>query len=170
MYTSTTISSKEIEARRGKVYRFYSGVDNLAAGTYITMSGITPPTGTIIYTSANINKSGDEVIASLIEEGTYVGTGAFIIQGKNLNRSYPDQTAAYPQYLGSSTLGTTITGGITLARTLISGTGLDSSQVGGLLSGSFEIYLKPNTRYTLKVLSVGACKISIGVDLIYEQL
>ena len=61
-------------------------------------------------------------------------------------------------------------GGTVIIDTLIGGVGLGASQLGGVLAGTFEIYLKPNTRYTLKVLSIGACKVSISADLVYEQI
>jgi len=52
MYVSTTMTSKEVEVRRGggEVYRFISGLVTLAAGEYLTMSGMTPPVGAVKVT------------------------------------------------------------------------------------------------------------------------
>lgn len=50
MYVSTTMTSKEVEVRRGEVYRFMSGLVTLAAGEYLTMSGMTPPVGAVKVT------------------------------------------------------------------------------------------------------------------------
>lgn len=132
LYVSSTITSKEIEARRGKVYRFSSGFITLTSDNYFTMSGMTPPTGTIIYTSANINKSGDELKVLFMEGGTYESTGSSVVTGRNLNRSYNDQTPAYPLTKGfyAAGAGTTITGALPLVNTLIGGTGSEASQTG----------------------------------------
>ena len=55
-------------------------------------------------------------------------------------------------------------------QTLAAGVSNGVARDGGVLSTDFVFYLRPSTRYTLKVLAIGAAKITVNAAIIYEQL
>lgn len=133
----------------GLAWRIDTGYTTLAAdGDYTLINFKTPATGTCYYTLASIDKSGNEVIVSLIRAGT-VAAGT---EGVGFN--YDDNvTTACP--LTDITLGGTVADGVERFESLLPGTGTPATKTGGTSRALGLIKLRPDTMYSVKLLAKG---------------
>lgn len=125
-------------------------------GDYATLKFHTPATGRVLYAFAKIDKTGDELLVTIIEGGTYVGGSP--VTPYNLNRIYTGDCPFTAIVSGVSTGGATITGGTAAPEVLVGGasTGLGGAKPGGSTEGGTFLTLKNDTDYTLKITARGA--------------
>jgi len=171
LYVTVMATYKEIEILRGETWRFSSAYRTVTATNgYLTMSFTTPATGQVTYNFAAISKTGNEAIVNLIEAGTYVDTGSTLLTGYNFNRNIATSCPIIDMKVGLLTGGTTIASGTSLSEDMVPGTSQGNLRAGGTASSGSLVFLKPATRYTLKILSVsGAMTVTANIDLIWED-
>ena len=135
-----------------------------ADGIYATVSFRTPATGQVIYNLSDVQKTGNEVIVSLEEGGTYAGGTAFIPQNMNFNAdSCPLTATAY----GVSPTAT-LSGSTKRASKLVPGSAQGNVVPGGDSVGQGFFILIPNTVYTLKLLAKGgAVNVAANFTIVY---
>lgn len=154
----------ERHSRIGNVWRLETGYISIAAGasTYITFT--TPATGDCLYRLSSVDKSGDEVVKSLVRAGTLVGGTASV--GFNENENIADTECP----LTSVYIGGTLTGGTERFISMAPGTSLGSSQAGASARSEGYITLKKSTQYSLKLTSVtGAATITSHINILYLE-
>lgn len=135
-----------------------------ADGIYGTISFRTPATGQIIYNISDIQKTGNEVIATLEEGGTYSGGTAFVPLNFNFAAdSCPLTAVAYGVSPTATLSGSTIK-----ASKLVPGAAQGNVVPGGNSIGSGFFILKPSTTYTLKLLAKGgAANVAANFSVVY---
>lgn len=147
----------------GSIWRIETGYVTLAAdGAYQLVTFTTPATGRCFYGFATVDKSGVEVLKSLIRAGTV--TGGTATTGFNYNDTVSD--ASCP--LSDIKVGGTITGGTERFVSLVPGTSNPSVAPGGNSQGQGFITLRQNTTYSLKLLAVGgAVTLAANIGITY---
>lgn len=132
----------------------YSTLSN--AGDYATLKFHTPATGRSLYAFSKIDKTGDELVVTLVEGGTY--TGGTDVTPYNLDRTNTEACPFTAIKRGLSASGATIVGGLEAPEVLLGGssTGLGGSKAGGVLEGGTFLTLKNDTDYVLKITTKGA--------------
>lgn len=147
----------------GHIWRIDTGYVSLAAdGDYELVTFTTPSTGRCFYGFATVDKSGVEVIKSIVRGGTVSdGTSA---TGYNYNEDTDDSDCP----LSDITIGGTISGGTERFISLVPGTSNPSAAPGGNSQGQGFITLKQGTTYSLKLLAEGgAVTLAANVGITY---
>lgn len=148
-------------SNQGEVWRIGSEYQSLEAdGDSYTLHFKTPLTGISLYGFSSIAKTGNELLVTLIEGGTY--SEGSEITAWNLNRIIGDSNCPFTLLKK----GGTIANGTSAPSNMIPGTAQGNIKPGGASEGSGFILLKANTEYTLKVTAKGAVTFTIIATLI----
>jgi len=154
-YSNVSISLEDRYLIRGWAWRVGTGYVTLAsANDYVTINFTTPATGTTLYSFANVDKTGNELLVSFIEGGTYAGGSSTPLW--NYNRVVGDASPPFAAKTGLSTASATITGGTSSPIRLIPGNAQGANKSAATSEAVDGIILKPNTSYTLKISAVGS--------------
>lgn len=151
----------------GFAWSMSTGYQSLAAlNDYAYITFKTPATGRIYYNFATLEKSGNEIVKSLIEGCT--ATAGDAITPRNFEREIGD--ASCPVTLvsfGKSTSSQTIANGTEIFPSLAAGTAQGNSIPGGSSQLQGVVKLKKNTVYALKLLAKGAATFSASIGFGY---
>ena len=160
-YVTLTAGIQEKCIYCGNSYRVGTGYVVLAVNEYATINLVTPTDGCSSYAFSMIEKTGNELLVTLVEGGTYSdGINAPLW---NINRITGD---ANPPFVCKT--GGTIVGGLEAPPKLIPGTASGNSKPGGSSESPANIILKPGTSYTLKITAKGNVSLTAIVVLSYK--
>jgi len=140
-----------------------------AAAEYETIHFVTPATGTVLYAPLKLDKTGNELVVSLVEGGTFVPGTAATITPRRENRKRGDANSPWGTILlGNSTgTGTTITGGVQLIPSLVPGTAQGNSKPPATSSAAGVKILENGTGYTVKILAKGAATMAALLSIVH---
>lgn len=142
----------------------YQSLANAADYAYVTFK--TPATGRIFYNFARLEKSGNEIVKSLIEGCT--ATAGTAITPRNYEREVGDASCPVTAVsFGMSASSQTLTGGTEIFPSLATGSAQGASIPGGSSQLQGVVLLKKNTVYALKLLAKGAATFSASVGFGY---
>lgn len=163
-----TVSLTEKLADLGYIWRIDMGYKSLGAnGNYASIHFHTPVTHRVFYTFAQADKSGSELVISLIQGGTFAGGTAFTPY--NYNEDDPIESACpltdVKVGLSTDATPTTITGGTESYVSLVPGTAGGNQKPGGDARRQGIIVLKRDTDYTVKMLAKGALTFAAHVAM-----
>lgn len=156
-----TAGINEKDFLNGKAWRIGTGIVSLTTAQYASISFVTPADKMSYYVLSTIDKTGDELDITLVEGGTW--SGATTASLWNVNRIVGDATPPFVAHTAG-----TITGGTEAPHRLIPGTAVGATKAGGSSESPSNITLKPNTRYTLKITSVSAAKLSALIYIVVK--
>ena len=142
----------------GYQWRIDSGYKTLVAdGSYMTITFTTPAAsaGTCLYSFANVNKTGNEVVVSLFSGPTIAGGTTATPFNFNENVSTACPLTAVKVGLSTDSTPTTITGGTERYISLVPGTAQGNYKPGGNAALTGEAILKPSTVYAVKFVAKG---------------
>lgn len=163
-----TVSLTEKLADLGYIWRIDTGYKSLGAnGNYASIHFHTPVTHRIFYTFAQADKSGSELVISMIQGGTFAGGTAFTPYNYDEDDPLESICPLTNVNVGLSTdsTPTTITGGIERFISLVPGDSNPSSKPGGDARRQGIIVLKRDADYTIKMLAKGALTFSAHVAM-----
>lgn len=153
----------------GLAWRIESGYKTLAdSGDYLTIAFKTPETGQVYYNFATVDKSGNELVKSLIRAPAISGGSVTVAQNfdDNIDGALCPVTDILVG-LSTDTTPCTITGGTELFVSLVPGTAQGNSKPGGSSQLQGVIKLRKNTVYALKVLAKGAATLAANIGFAY---
>ena len=149
----------------GLSWRIDTGYVTLASlGDYASISFKTPATGRCRYTLAGVDKSGGEVVVSLVEGGTVTGGTAF----SPYNLDWDVGTTGSP--FTDVKTGVVLSGGTERFPSLVPGTANPSTKPGGSLGEVAALHLSNGKVYTLKFLAKAAVTMAAHVVIGYDPL
>lgn len=163
-----TVSLTEKLSDLGYVWRIDTGYKALAAnGDYASIHFHTPLTHRIFYGFAQVDKSGSELVISLVQGGTFAGGTAFTPYNYDEDDPIEDVCPLTGVKIGLSTDGTpaTITGGTERFISLVPGDSNPSSKPGGNARAQGIIILKRDADYTIKMQAKGALTFAAHVAM-----
>lgn len=159
--TDVQVGMLEYQNTIGNIWASCSGLKTFETPGYYAMSTITPATGYVVIAAYEFEKSGDEIIFSIIEAPTtWSGSSPMTVTG-NMNRNVI-KANPFIWTDGISTSGLTLSGGTEFCLTLLGGTAQGQSLASSVGSSGKIVVLKPSTRYAFKMLALGgATKVTL---------
>lgn len=142
----------------GSLYRLGTGLVNLTtSGQYAAICFTIPLGDTAVYRFATIDKTGDELLITLVEDCTY--SGRDIIVPWNINRRFRSKQPLIVNARSGISVGVNpivVTGGLEAPPRLLPGGAQGASKPGGGAESAGYIPLNPGSTYALKITALGS--------------
>lgn len=149
----------------GKLWRLEIGYTSVTNGSYIGIGFTTPATGFCVASTADIQKTGGEVMVTALEGATIGGTPSALTP-RNYNRVIGDASNPFTATVSSDTA----TGGTVIGSKLLGGAGTPAVAPGGASTATVFFTLKPSTTYFWKMEAEAAnVTLEAHIDLLWTD-